>query len=321
MSKPRITIGIVLYKKTQYLRECLRSLLCQSFTDFELLLLDHDPELEASRYLREQFPEVLADERVQLLSGTGNHSQGHNRFIAQMQGEIYVCASGDMTYAPDFLGQIVQKLDANPQFGFAGVKLLRWDFERNVCTRTIDSVGLSVTRAQGFFDRGQGRSDEGQYPTREVFGASGALLVLRKSVLAKFAPEVFDADLHYKNDADLCYRLRWAGEKCLYIAEAVAWHDRQLGEKKRTEKNLSQREDSYFGQKVVFFKNFSEEFSWEVRFLAKLRMVLLWIYVHVLERGILSAEARFAKNRERFAEKRAKIKREVLPSELEKYFV
>jgi len=321
MPSPRLSIGIVLYRKTQYLTECLRSLLAQTFPDFELLLLDHDSELQATTYLRDNLPELLHDPRVRLLAGTGNHSQGHNRLMREMHGETYICASADMVYAPNFLAQIQVGLDAHSDFGFAGAKILRWDFANRIFTHEIDSAGLGVTRAQKFFDLGQGEFDGAHYTTAETFGASGALLILRRRVLAQLGEEIFDELLHYKNDADLCYRLRWAGERCLRLADALCWHDRQLGEKERQNKTLSQRADSYFGQKAVLHKNFSNEFSWQTRLLKFLREISLWFYIRIFERDLLSAEKKFQENQAQFEKKRAKMKHELSPQELEKYFV
>ncbi len=320
MKNPRITIGIVLYRQTQYLRQCLRSLLGQSFQDFELLLLDHDPQKQASRYLQEEMPEILADERVILAQSTGNHSEGHNHLMRKMRGEFYVCASFDMVYAEDFLAKVADALGEAAGFSFAGVRILRWDFANNRQTGVIDSVGLGVTRSQRFFDVGQGEQDTGQYPTEEIFGASGALMIFRRSLLEDLS-ELFDEDLHYKNDVDLCYRLRWRGERCLRISEAVCWHDRQLGEKNRKNKTQAQRADSYFGQLVVLAKNFSQDFGFGVRVSAFVRRVALWFFVHIFEREILSAERKFQKNKSQILEKSAKMERKVLASDLEKYFV
>lgn len=321
MQTPHITVGIVLYKKTHYLEKCIGSLLAQSFADFELLLLDHDAELEATKYLQEKFPQYLQDERVKIISGTGNHSQGHNRLMQMTQGEIYICGSGDMTYAEDFLEQIAEEMKQSPQVRFAGVKLLRWDFDKNILTHVIDSVGVGATPWQRFFDIGQGKYEEEQYKdNRYNFGASGALMIFRKSLLTELGAEVFDNDLHYKNDVDLNYRMQWYGEACFYIAKAVAWHDRQLHEQKRTSSNAKQRIDSYFGQMAVLTKNFSPEFSLLTRLKKRLREWAIWFYIRIFERELIEAEKKFALQRQKFIEKSKKLVRNVTAHEIEQYF-
>ena len=71
----------------------------------------------------------------------------------------------------------------------------------------------------------------GQYDSREyVFGASGAAAFYRRRMLDEVAMggECFDESFFaYREDADLAWRLRNLGWKCLYVPGAVAYHRRR----------------------------------------------------------------------------------------------
>jgi GT2 family glycosyltransferase len=81
------------------------------------------------------------------------------------------------------------------------------------------------------FDRGSSRSGDGKFLVEEeIFGASGAAGFYRREALesAKISTGYFDSDFFlYREDADLAWRLRNLGWKCLYVPEAVAYHRRR----------------------------------------------------------------------------------------------
>jgi len=68
------------------------------------------------------------------------------------------------------------------------------------------------------------REDEGQYDTpAEVFGPCAGAALYRKAMLDEVG--LFDEDfVSYMEDADLAFRGRLAGWKCLYVPEAVVYH-------------------------------------------------------------------------------------------------
>ena len=87
-----------------------------------------------------------------------------------------------------------------------------------------------IRRDRRVFDRGENERDEGQFDRdEEVFGVSGAALVARREALesVELDGQYLDESFHmYKEDVDLCWRLRLAGWECWYVAGAVAYHAR-----------------------------------------------------------------------------------------------
>jgi len=296
MQVPKVTLGVVLRKNEHYLKLSLGSLVAQDYPNLEILVRDQSENGEAYNYVQKEMPEVFA--KIVIEKGENKmHSGGHNALIRKMTGEWYFCASNDMWYPPDFVSKAMAELQKpeHASIGSATPKLLRWDFakaDENLevsKTHFIDSVGLGVTKCHKFVDVGQGEEDHGQYDHRTlIFGATGAAAFYRKSALDDVAwtndkgeKEYFDETLHYKNDADLAYRLAWAGHKCLYIPSAVVWHDRQAST--QADKSDWTKGNSYFGQLVAVRKNWSPDFSPIVKILTGLRQTALWVYAFVLD--------------------------------------
>ncbi len=101
---------------------------------------------------------------------------------------------------------------------------------RRTDSRRIDACGMALTRSWRHIDRGADQVDRGQYPVAErVFGGSGAATLFLSAALrdAAVAGQVLDGDFHsYREDAELCFRLRERGWEVLYEPRARALHGR-----------------------------------------------------------------------------------------------
>lgn len=267
----KITIGVVLFG-TKYLDKSLPSLVNQNYPNIEYIFRDHEEgKYSAYEYIKNSLPEVF--KKVKIIKGKNLfHSGGHNEIISRMSGEYYFCCSNDMLYPNNFVSKIIERLEKNPSFSFATCKIMKWDYLHNKKTNIIDSFGIGATQYHHFYDIGQGEEDKGQYNNlKEIFGVSGALCVLSKKALEsiKFYNEktkhfeYFDSLIHYKNDVDLSYRLRWAEKKALLIQAVCVYHDRQTA--KSLNKPLFIKQSSFLGEKILMKKNYSNKFSFGVR--------------------------------------------------------
>lgn len=319
---PKVTIGLIVHDGCQkYLPYSIPDLLKQDYPAVEFLIRDHSEKGAVSRWLRENLPETF--EKARVTQGENLlHSGGHNALIGQMTGDYYFCLSNDMRYPPDFVSEAVAAMEKpeNAGFGSATVKLMRWDFERNEKTNTIDSAGIGIRRTHHFPDTGQGEEDRGQYDGRRaVFGGSGGCLILRKSALEKirYRDEYFDALLHYKNDVDLAYRLQWAGLPCLFLPRIKVWHDRQTSHKK----SRWMKENSLFGHLVTLQKNFDPRFSWNVKMLTKLYNGAKFVYFLLREPSVLKQVSEVKKHAEEIEAKKKAIIKRVSPALIEKLMI
>jgi GT2 family glycosyltransferase len=137
--------------------------------------------------------------------------------------------NADARPTPDFVTRLLER-SAQPGLRVGAVtgRLVRPSREGE--PRRLDACGMRLAKAWRHFDRGSGEVDRGQYGQPErVFGATGAASLFRRAALddAAVEGEIFDPRFHsFREDAELCFRLRERGWEILYEPAAVAEHRR-----------------------------------------------------------------------------------------------
>ncbi len=229
----RALVGIVGYNSGRHLEACLDSLESQTFKDFTISIWDNGSRdmtrsiIERRRGLLDHF--YFSETNVGFCAA-------HNRLIAASEADYVLVLNPDIMLRPNFLEVLIREMDSDLKAGSATGKLLRWKSPESAPEgsgiSTLDSAGMYLTRNQRHFDRGSNELDAGQYDRKEyVFGASGAAALYRRSMLEEIreGAEYFDESFFaYREDADLAWRAQWMGWRCLYVPEAVAFHERRV---------------------------------------------------------------------------------------------
>lgn len=109
MSTPRVTVAIPFHDEAPFLEQAIRSVLAQTFDDFELLLVD-DASTDRSVEIARRF---LQDPRVRLLvDGRRRHLPARlNEVVRQARGELVARMDGDDVMHPEKLAVQVAHLD------------------------------------------------------------------------------------------------------------------------------------------------------------------------------------------------------------------
>ena len=114
---PRVTVLITLYNKAAFVEDAVRSILVNSFTDIEVLVVD-----DASTDGGPELVRALNDPRVRVL--TTSHNTGRaaaaNRGFGAARGEYIAVLDADDRAAPDRLAEQVAFMDAHPEVGACG---------------------------------------------------------------------------------------------------------------------------------------------------------------------------------------------------------
>jgi len=241
-------VNIVTWNSRHYLPEALASIDAQTYRDFYLLVIDNASTDGTVEFIRAHYPNVAVLRNHQNCGFARAHNQGiayAKAHLAAERGEPLVLVTNpDVVLEPDCLEKLVAGIDARPDAGSAGGKLLkitkgRGELDEPVKTDRLDSTGLLVRTTRQVVDRGAGEKDVGQHDRmEEVFGITGALTLFRLRALedAAWRGEYYDEDMFaYKEDVDLAWRLRLRGWTALYVPAARAYHYRAAagGEKAR----------------------------------------------------------------------------------------
>lgn len=93
MNNPKISVIVPVYNIEKYLSRCVSSILAQSFTDFELLLID-DGSFDDSGNICDKY--ALTDERVRVFhKENGGVSSARNLGLEKARGEYVMFIDGD----------------------------------------------------------------------------------------------------------------------------------------------------------------------------------------------------------------------------------
>lgn len=227
---PDISISIVSYNTRDLLRDCLQSLrerAAEGEASIEVIVADNGSRDGSIEMVQQEFPEFQAF----YTGGNIGYGRANNAACQRASGRYFFVLNSDTIVQPGALREMVQFMDAHPQAGGAGAKLILPD------GTTQPSVGTDPTLRAVFFE--QTYLDKllprfkltGEYlmtwwdyaERREVEQVCGACLFVRSEAwqqIGGFDPAYF----MYFEDTDFCLRLRRAGWQIWYLPAAPINH-------------------------------------------------------------------------------------------------
>ena len=105
---PKVSIIVPVYNTEEYLSECIESILDQSFTDFELLLIN-DGSIDKSGKICDEY--AKKDSRIVVIhKENGGVSSARNKGIEIAQGEWISFIDADDWITPLYLSDLIRKL-------------------------------------------------------------------------------------------------------------------------------------------------------------------------------------------------------------------
>jgi len=214
---PRASVVIVNYNGRRHLQACLGSLLSDR-PNYEIILVDNGSTDGSVEYVERAFPEV----GVIRNATNGGFGHGSNLGLRHARGEYVAFLNPDTAVEPGWLDSLVAALDENPDAALATSKIVLVNNAGriNTCGNEVHCSGLTLCRGMGLE---RGAFDEPD----EVGAVSGAAFAARRSILEQlggFDPSFF----LYMEDTDLSWRVRLAGQRCLYVPQSVVHHDYRL---------------------------------------------------------------------------------------------
>ena len=222
-----VSIVVVTHDSADDLPASLASAAAQRGIEAETIVVDAASRDASAELARRVHPGARV---IELRENVG-FSAAMNAGIEASRGRYVLALNPDCRLEPDFSAVLAARLNARPDVGSASGRLLRAEGRGLAATGRLDSAGI-VFRATGrHFDRGSEEPAEGRYlDEEEIAGATGAAGFYRREALesARISTGYFDEDFFlYREDADLAWRLRNLGWKCLYVPRAVAYHRRR----------------------------------------------------------------------------------------------
>lgn len=240
---PLISVNVLGFNSKKYLKDCFETLSLQTYKNLEISFIDNSSSDGSVDFLRTIFPNVNIIENDSNLGYAG----GHNVGVKESRGDFILIMNPDVILSNNFIDNLFKCIQKDKKIGAISGKVFRWDFKNNHRTKIIDTAGLKIYKNHRVTERGGGMTKDHFNKSEEVFGLSGAVTLFRREALADVAykNEVWDERfINYKEDIDLCFRLRIRGWKIYYLPEAISWHDRwETGsdEHEKVRKTISKR--------------------------------------------------------------------------------
>lgn len=211
----RVTVIILNWNGRRFLARCLRSLLAQSYQDFQAVLVDNGSTDGSVPFVRERFPEV----RLIVNQENRGFAAANNQAIRVTDSPFVVTLNNDTEVVPEWLGELVSAADTDQEVGACASRML---FAQR--PEMINSAGIALDRAGIAWDwRGGQLDDPQEREPAEVFGACAGAALYRRAMLEEIG--LFDEDFFaYLEDVDLAWRAQWAGWRALSVPTARVLH-------------------------------------------------------------------------------------------------
>ncbi len=238
---PDVSVVVVSFNTRDVLRECLQTLAQEAGgVRYETIVVDNGSQDGSAAMVEQEFPGAkLIRSAVNLGFAAGN-----NRGFASAQGRYVVLLNSDAFLRPGALPLAVERMDADPQIGLGGARLVGRDDSWQPSARMFPSLindllslsGLSVkyphSRFFGRFNRTWADPSE----AAEVDWVPGAFSIIPRRVLEVVG--YFDEQFFlYYEEVDLCRRIKAAGYSIWYWPDVVVVH--LGGESSKTFKRLT----------------------------------------------------------------------------------
>lgn len=300
---PRVAINIVTWNSSEYILICLEAAMRQTFQDVTITVLDNGSTDHTLSCLA-----PYLDEGIRLMRNSRNegYAAAHNQLICATDSEYVLTLNPDVHLMPDFVEQLVAKLDTLPRYGAASGQLRAIARERFLTGEPgattqyrIDEAGMGILRTRRQYARGyQSQAAEHYAQPAPIFGPCGAAAFYRRAMLDDICIEgdYFDvAFFVHKEDVDLAWRAQLLGWPSTYVPNAVGYHVRTFHPGLRKNMSVEIRRHAIKNRWLMAVKNETlPTFFRHLPYIAPYELKIL-AYLFLFERDSLPALVDFAR--------------------------
>ena len=224
----KLSIIIVSWNVSRELLNCLRSIMeNRPSHSYEIIVIDNASTDGTIDAVQNEFPEV----KLIINKENRGFAAANNIGIEQSKGEYILFLNPDTVIHPNSLDKLITFMDINESIGVCGPKLLNLDGSPQQSVRRIPSFRAALHRHTAFkflgIFKGQYRrwimKDLDYNSQSDVDQVMGAAMMTRKSILEQVGPMDEDFFMYYE-EVDLCYRIKQAGFRIVFIPEVEITH-------------------------------------------------------------------------------------------------
>lgn len=223
-----LSVSVVNTNNRDLLAQCLDSI-CRTIQRirYEIWVVDNCSTDGSVEMVRTRFPQVEIIENAERLG----YSASHNRALQHCQGRYVLVFNEDMLVLSGALETMVAFMDAHPDAGMVGCRLLNADGSLQPSCRTFPSLWIQLFRSL-YLDKlfpgnrwtgANYMSYWGHDTVREVDVIKGCCMLVRHEVLEQVG--LMDERFFiYYEETDWCYRTKQHGWKIYFTPDAEIIH-------------------------------------------------------------------------------------------------
>ncbi|MGA2667284.1 MAG: glycosyltransferase family 2 protein [Ignavibacteria bacterium] len=204
MNEP-VSVIILNYNGRKYLKDCLTSVLAQSYSEFEIIFFDNASSDGSAEFLTETF----SDQRIKIIESKENLSfaGGNNEAIKYTRHDLIALLNNDTVVDKDWLSSLVRSVEEKNTIASSYVITKGIDpkyYETN------GSVSYLMYNVMNIFEN-----------IEDEFYPNGCSVIFRKSEI----PVPFDGDyFFYSEDLYLGLLSRFMGMKVRFVKDSLVQH-------------------------------------------------------------------------------------------------
>lgn len=272
----KVSVIIANYNTSEILNGCLlnlKQIRSSEYAEMEIIVVDNASPDDSVEMMRTQHPDVLLIE---------NENRGladaYNRGFARCTGEFVIYLGTDAFPKSGVISGLVSYLEQNPEVGAATPKLLTRDGKPDMdAHRGFPTPWAAIThftKLNRFFPKSKIFNQyfigwEELDKPHEIDLCISHFMILPRRIQEQVGP--WDTTFFlYGEDVDMCYRIKQAGFKIMYLAqfEAIHFKGASVGVRKETaditktspEHRKKMRKKSVESMKIFYKKHYSKKY-------------------------------------------------------------
>lgn len=224
-----ISVIIVTFNSEKFIRSCIKSVISSFIKEsYEIIVVDNCSKDNTVKILYEEFKKV----RLIRLTKNKGFAYANNVAFERSKGEYITLLNPDTIVTKGAFEKMADFLSENDDVGMVGAKLKNFDGSLQLSCRRFPNYlnvffGRKSLIRNIFPDNPISRDfmlENLDYDRlQDVDWMMGAAVMMKREIVERIG--LFDEDYKlFVEDTDLCFRIRKAGKRVVFLPDAVVFH-------------------------------------------------------------------------------------------------
>lgn len=221
MLEPPVTIIVLTWNSRRHIDNCLTTMLRQSYSNYQILVVDSHSDDGTSEHIRTNYPEV---EVIELPQNMG-YRRGNDYGMQRAKGKHIVVCNDDVEVEKLWLAEMVKAIEEDDNIGIVTPMILLAEHRE-----MVNSAGNTLHFSGMYGPRGKGEAKH-RHETRQILAAvSGCCFMIRRDLMLQlggFSTDFDKLDIGWHasfEDVDLGWRAQMIGYRIEYVPASIMYH-------------------------------------------------------------------------------------------------